>query len=121
MEKYFYRYRIWCPYCCGEDPYGCFDGDYVISEILYNTPEEAERAAEKRVGNSIWQYDIVRVDAEGKTVDKRQANYLRPWNPWRDNKEWPECQNEEYREMDICVGCNKCGWFTEEEWNSRKL
>jgi hypothetical protein len=61
-----YRYRLWCPDCAG-DPHGCFDGSSELSEDVFDTYEEAEDAADKAVGRTVWDWEIT--DEAGKPVE----------------------------------------------------
>jgi len=64
-----YRYRLWCNYCAGEGPDGCFGGGSEVSEETYATREEAEAAAAQccRSGGP-WGYAIEECEAEKDTA-----------------------------------------------------
>ena len=57
-----YRVVVWCPDCNGVDFEGCFDGG-VERHGPFATREEAERAGEGAVGDSIWAYEITEPEA----------------------------------------------------------
>lgn len=59
-----YKYIVWCPDCYGVDFLGCFDGGEYESEEVFDTYEDAEKAAKEFVKDSIWEYKIVEVDEE---------------------------------------------------------
>jgi hypothetical protein len=59
-----YKFKVWCPDCYGEDPYGCFGGDFELSEETYETIEAAMEAADEYVKDSIWDWSIVEVSSE---------------------------------------------------------
>jgi len=59
-----YKFKVWCPDCYGEDPYGCFGGDFELSEETYETIEAAVEAADEYVKDSIWDWSIVEVSSE---------------------------------------------------------
>ncbi len=63
-----YKYRVWCPDCCGKDIDGCFEGGVELSEELYETVEAAAKAGRERIWPSIWEYDVVEVDDQGGTI-----------------------------------------------------
>jgi len=53
-----YKYRVWCPDCCGLDPEGCFGGGEEESEETFATRQEAEAAAEAFCRDSIWEFEV---------------------------------------------------------------
>jgi hypothetical protein len=59
-----YKFRVWCPNCINEDFDGCFGGGWELSEEIYPTVEEAIKAADDYVKDSVWEWDIVEVDTD---------------------------------------------------------
>ena len=53
-----FRVRIYCPDCTGEDMGGCFDGGTKLLDDIFETREQAEKAGDEYVDDSIWNYEI---------------------------------------------------------------
>ena len=70
-----YRYRVWCPDCCGEDSQGCFDGNSELSEEVYPTVGAAAEAGAIRTINTIWDFSV---EEDGSTPPDWLYPYAAP-------------------------------------------
>lgn len=62
-----YHYRIWCPYCLGEDPQGCFDGVMYTDYTPFDTAKAAEEAGWEVVGDGTLEFEVI--DEKGNIVE----------------------------------------------------
>ncbi len=66
-----YRVRLWCRYCTGEDPKGCFDGGTEFipgdsdEDAQFETVALAKTAGQAAIkGCGPWEYEVVDEDGE---------------------------------------------------------
>ncbi len=61
-----YRYRLWCDDCTG-DPHGCFNGSSMLSEEVFEKPEQAAEAGSE-AADLCTPWDFCVTDEAGNAI-----------------------------------------------------